>query len=322
MNSRFLETFIELARTPQLRRVAERLHATPSTISVRIRSLEEELGVELFEKTQNALTLTDAGRRLRPYAETVLKAVAELREAAQQSEVISGRVRVGIIETVVLTLLPDFMRQMRALYPGIEIDLTVDLTSNLIRRLADGELDLIICIGLDPIGPHIVSENLLSLKNRWVSRSGLLAPEADVAEVFRHPLMTQMSNSAPYNVTVNLIHKMAASHAIAAADVRIASTPSLAALVSLVKEGLGVAVVPGLLVKEELRSGELVQLGLPEPKPMVISQWHLIDARPVIRYTAQVFRRACIGYHRRNIGDDSVMLEVEGHDVDEADQDH
>lgn len=50
MNSRFLETFVELARTPQLRRVADRLHSTPSTISMRIRSLEEELGVKLLRK--------------------------------------------------------------------------------------------------------------------------------------------------------------------------------------------------------------------------------------------------------------------------------
>ena len=48
MNSRFLETFIALARTPHLRRVAERMHATPGALSMRIRSLEQELGVALF----------------------------------------------------------------------------------------------------------------------------------------------------------------------------------------------------------------------------------------------------------------------------------
>jgi DNA-binding transcriptional LysR family regulator len=71
MNSRFLETFIALARTPHLRRVAERLHATPGALSMRIRSLEEELGVQLFSADQKALALTDAGKRLQPKPLTV-----------------------------------------------------------------------------------------------------------------------------------------------------------------------------------------------------------------------------------------------------------
>lgn len=291
---------MELARTPQLRRVADRLHSTPSTISMRIRSLEEELGVALFEKSQNALVLTDNGRRLRPYAEAVLKTVTDLRDAAQQTEVISGKVRVGIIETVVLTLLPDFMMSMREAYAGIDVDLTVDLTSNLIRRFADGELDIIVCIGVDAIGPQIVTENLLSLRNLWVTRNGLLPTDADIPEVFRHPLLTQISNSAPYNATVSLIQQMATSCAIPLSELRIASTPSLAALVSLVNEGLGVAVVPGLLVKNELRSKSLVRLALPEPKPMLISQWRYVDARPIIRHTADIVREACTRYAQRD----------------------
>ena len=278
---------------------------------MRIRSLEEELGVELFEKTQNALVLTDTGRRLQPYAEAVLKTVTELYDAAQQTEVISGRVRVGIIETVVLTLLPDFMMLMREKYAGIEIDLTVDLTSNLVRRLTDGELDMIICIGVDPVGPHIVTENLVTLRNLWVSQNGLLQQDADIPEIFRHPLMTQISNSAPYNATVSLIQQMAASRGIPLSELRVTSTPSLAALVSLAREGLGVAVVPGLLVKEELLSKRLVQLNLPEPKPMLISQWHLIDARPVIRYTADVVRHSCAQYVLKNGVNDLVSLEME-----------
>ena len=141
---------------------------------MRIRSLEEELGVELFEKSQNALVRTDTGRRLRPSAEAVLKTVTDMCDAAQHTEVISGKVRVGVIETVVLTLLPDFMMSMREAYADIDVDLTVDLTSNLIRRFADGELDIIVCIGVDPIGPQIVTENLLSLRNLWVTRNGLL----------------------------------------------------------------------------------------------------------------------------------------------------
>ena len=120
--------------------------------------------------------------------------------------------------------------------------------------------------------------------------------------MFCHPLLTQISNSAPYNATVSLIQQMATSCAIPLSDLRIASTPSLAALVSLVNEGLGVAVVPGLLVKNELRSKSLVRLKLPEPKPMLIAQSCYVDARPIISYTSDIVREACIRYaHREDV---------------------
>lgn len=311
MNSKFLETFVELARTPQLRRVADRMHSTPSTISMRIRSLEQDLGVKLFEKTQNALVLTDTGRRLRPYAEAVLRTVGELSDAAQQSGAISGRVRVGIIETVVLTLLPDFMIMMRERYAGIEIDLTVDITTNLIRKLGDGELDLIVCIGVDPIGPHFVTENLLALRHLWVAKRELLRPNAEIADIFMHPIMTQISNSSPYNATVSHIQQMATLHAIPLSELRITSTPSLAALVSLAKEGLGVAILPGLLVREELHTGTLVQLSLPEPRPMMVSQWSKVDARPVIGYVAEVVRATSAEYFLKGGMGDLATLESE-----------
>ncbi|WMY87486.1 LysR family transcriptional regulator [Pseudomonas shirazica] len=90
MNTKLLETFVELARTPHLRKLAERLHATPSALSMRVKSLEEQLGVELFTSDNKMLSLTEEGRRLLPYAEAAISAFQELIGAASQVSGVGG----------------------------------------------------------------------------------------------------------------------------------------------------------------------------------------------------------------------------------------
>ena len=253
-----------------------------------------------FTAEQKSLALTDAGRRLQPYAQAVLKAVEELRQAAQPRDAVTGRVRVGMMETVVHTLLPDFVKAMGEQLPGVELDLSVDLTVNLIENLMRGELDLILCVGQEPRSPYVLAENLLNLSIHWIARKDLVDAQDALGQVFRHQIMTQMSNTAPYNAAVSVIQKLAADQGVPATRLRISSSPSLAALVALAREGLGVAVVPGLLVKEQLDRGELVQLPLPTPQPLTIAQWHALNASPATLCTAEIVQQVCAAYCARH----------------------
>jgi DNA-binding transcriptional LysR family regulator len=308
MNSRFLETFIALARTPRLRHVAERLHATPSALSMRIRSLEEELGVQLFAPAAKGLILTDAGRRLQPYAEAVVSAVDQLCKAARPSEAITGTVRVGVIETVVLTVLPDLMKLANAELPGVRLDLSIDLSVNLIEELQKGRLDLILCIAQEPGDPYTITENLITLPSHWVARKGLVARDKVEQDVFRHALLTQMRNTAPYNAAVSVAQSLAAQQRIPATSVRVSGSPSLAALVALVREGLGIGIVPGLFVRDDIERGQLETLALPSPQPAVIAQWHGLSASPAALSTAQIVQRACAAYCARHAAGDWIYL--------------
>ncbi|MDB5999161.1 MAG: LysR family transcriptional regulator, partial [Rhizobacter sp.] len=74
---------------------------------------------------------------------------------------------------------------------------------------------------------------------------------------------------------------------------------SLAALVSLVREGVGVGIIPGLLVKEQLDRGELVELALPAPPAFNVALSHQPDALPIVLRTAEVARQACKTYCKR-----------------------
>ena len=299
MNTKFVETFVMLARIGSVRRVAEHMNATPGAISMRLRSLEEELGVVLFDYDHKTLKLTQDGTRLLRHAESVIEATRGMQRAAKSDGEIGGRIRIGVLETAVHTWLPDLMKAMRTQLPKVELDLTVDLTVHLADQLMRGNLDFILRVGNDEATSYTVLEDLMSLPIHWVARQGLISKPNTVRKVLSHQLLTQVRGTSPHIAAVNLAHRLAAREGMALNDVRISGSPSLAALVSLVREGVGVGIIPGLLVKEHLDRGELVELPLPPPPAFSVALSHHRDALPVVLRTAEVARQACRSYCRR-----------------------
>jgi DNA-binding transcriptional LysR family regulator len=96
-----------------------------------------------------------------------------------------------------------------------------------------------------------------------------------------------------------MAQQLAAQNGMLSSDLRISGSPSLAALVSLVREGLGVAIMHGMLVAPQLESGELVELDLPTPPSFRITTWYPKNPAPGVTDTAQVLRRVCKSYCRR-----------------------
>ena len=299
MNTRFVETFVLLARIGSVRRVAERLHATPGAISMRVRALETELGVTLFDWDRKTLQLTADGQRLLRHAENLVDATRAIERIAKSPGEAGGRVKVGVNETVVHTFLPEMMKALAASLPGVEIDLTVDLTVNLADHLLRGDLDFVIRVAGDNDNPFVVTQNLLELPVHWIARKGSVPARDTLRKVLDKQLLTQMRGSAPYTAAVNLARELAAQHGLSPNDLRISGSPSLAALVSLVREGVGVAIMPGLLVKEHLERGELVDLSLPAPPPFRIASWYQKTAPAAVPQLADVVRRVCKAYSKR-----------------------
>jgi DNA-binding transcriptional LysR family regulator len=105
--------------------------------------------------------------------------------------------------------------------------------------------------------------------------------------------------TSPHIAAVTLAQQLAARQGMAPGDLRISGSPSLAALVSLVREGVGVGIIPGVLVKEQLERGELVELPLPSPPPFNVALSHQPNALPMVQRTAEIARQACKAYCKR-----------------------
>lgn len=298
MNTRFIETFVILAQLRSFRATARALHATPAAISLRIKSLEEELDTELIDRSSKEFRLTAGAEFLLGHAKAVVDATHRLQTAARKESVVRGRLRLGVIESVVHSWLTHYVRELNASYPELEIEMAVDTSSVLEKRLRARELDLVIRVeGID--SREILSEALAIYPVRWIARRDLLETRKEglIQRLLRLPLLTFARGTAPQRALEEIVAKLANLAAIPIEQTRITCLPSVAAIVQLVKDGYGVAAIPGLFVSEFLESGELVELPVqPAPPSIIVSMCRRAGAEMLVHAAAATARLVCAGY--------------------------
>lgn len=300
MNTRFVETFLTLARLGSFRATATAMHATPAAISLRIKTLEAELGVELIERDAPEFQLTANGERLLAHARSVVQATRSLQLAAQDETQVATRLRLGVIETVVHSWLPDYIRMLNLEYNRIVVDLTVDSSAILGPRLRAGELDLVIQV--EETAEHeasIVSTLLASYPVRWIARSDLIPASRakHVQTLLSKPVLTFGRGTAPQVAVETIVQALARRAGVPLAQTQVTCMPSVAVIVKLVRDGYGIAAVPALFVEPYLSRGELGQLQVrPLPPPIDVAMYYRDDADVGVLAASRVARNACDQY--------------------------
>ena len=107
---------------------------------------------------------------------------------------------------------------------------------------------------------HLMVENLLEVPVHWIARRGLVPRKDGLHKALGKQLLTQMRGTDPYEQAVAMAQQLAVQSGMVSSDLRISGSPSLAALVSLVREGLGVAIMHGMLVAPQLAPAQLQAL--------------------------------------------------------------
>jgi len=131
MDTRQLEYFVAVAEELNFTRAAARLFAVQSTVSAGIRSLENELGTTLFERSTKRVSLTAAGTRVLPEARAAIEAVDRVRSAAaENSHDIRGRLRVGIFTSLDYLDLPGLFGEFHERYPLVDLQLTASASGS------------------------------------------------------------------------------------------------------------------------------------------------------------------------------------------------
>ena len=142
---RQLEYFVAVARTLNFRRAAEECLVSQPALSAQIQQLETTLGVQLFERNKRRVLLTPAGRELSDRARRLLHDVGDLVASATTFHApLEGPLRLGVIPTVAPYLLPRALPSLRTRYPALQLFLREDQTASLVRRLDEGEIDVVL----------------------------------------------------------------------------------------------------------------------------------------------------------------------------------
>ncbi|QRF56845.1 LysR family transcriptional regulator [Variovorax paradoxus] len=294
MNTRFLETLVMLDRLKSFRETAQMLCATQAAVSKRIEALEEELGVQLVDRSQRSLRLTRIGEQVVAQAEQILALEKQLKRSVQPDAPPSGRVRIGVIETVVHTWLTPLIHLLSARLPAVEPDITVDTAHNLREQFRQRKFDLLIqnddVSELARSGESVVLA-LCSFPMRWVARPTLLphARTLRLEDLERVPLLSFSRTSGPRA-------HVKALFAGRAAEPRVCSFPSVQSIIQLTKGGFGVAAIPPVFVRQELTAGELEVRDGPALPPMAISLAHAEGTAPAVQAVARLTRTVVADY--------------------------
>lgn len=165
IDTKLLRSFLVVATEKSFATAAERLGCSPSTMSIRIRSLEEQLGHRLFDRARNNVKVTAAGQDLLPHARSFVAVHDRLIDRANTRRV-SGRVRLGVGEDHGSEMFSRLRQHLREGYTAIELDIVCQSSRALAEETLCGALDLAIVTSLE----GMPSGTLLSRRRlQWVA---------------------------------------------------------------------------------------------------------------------------------------------------------
>ncbi len=190
-----IRTFDRIAQDKSFTKAAAKLNVTQATVSMRMRALEELLGVSLFHRGRT-ITLTDQGMTFLPYARRILGAAQEAKEALRRSE--RGRVSIGSLRSLVTPLITESLLRFQAKYPSVDVVIHEGRQSQVATMLHEREIELgILCWpNLDPLVTDL--EPLLVMRERVP----LVATPAIVAELGPSPRIDDVLKRVPRLISI------------------------------------------------------------------------------------------------------------------------
>ena len=280
-----LEAFVQVAAHRSFSRAAEALFLTQPSVSARIQALERELGETLFERNGRAVRLTDVGGSFLPYAERVLKALQEGRDALEGMRNLEiGTLRLGSAFTVSAYVLPRILKEFRARHPRIDVSLRTGRSYHLLQMVLADEVQAAMVRSIS----HPVVQTIELYQDQVVLVTDPRHPFASLGkvtleEVGRQPLIL-FDRGSSYRGLIQGLFEEAGVIPNEAMEL-----DSMEATKKMVEEGLGIALLPRAAVERELALGFLVQLelhGTPMPRRRIalIYRQNRKHGRPVAAF--------------------------------------
>lgn len=166
MDPDLLRAFVAVAESGGFTAAARALNRTQSAVSLQIKRLEDQVGDPLFLRTSRSVELTDTGGTLLPYARRILRLQDEAA-AAVDALTQSRSLRFGISDEQALVYLPKVIAEFGPAYPDVQLEIVCDLSTNLVKKMEEGDLDLALAIRH---GPTASGEIIGHEKLVWVAR--------------------------------------------------------------------------------------------------------------------------------------------------------
>lgn len=256
-----LRVFEAVSRNGSMNRAAQELHTVQSNVTARIRALEEELGVSLFQRHARGVLTTPAGQRILPFVGRITRLLADATTAAKDDGVPSGPLHLGSLETTTALRLSPLLSQFAKAHPAVQLIVTTGTT----RKLLD---DVIACRieGAFVAGPvthpdlhqeTIFQEELVLITSRAIRTPAELVANPDLKTIVFQIGCSYRQRLESYLADIGIV------------TARPLEFGSLDAIVSCVAAGVGVSLLPKSVVADAWRKGLIAVHELPPERALV-----------------------------------------------------
>jgi LysR family transcriptional regulator, transcriptional activator of the cysJI operon len=257
-----LKVFRTVAERLSFRQAAETLYLTQPAVTQQVKILEDELGLQLFDRSGNTVKLTAAGQKLLSHAASMAEAVAAAeRDMAQFKGIASGKLHIGASTTIAQYVLPRLLGEFSAAYPAIKLSVVGANTEQVVSGVVNGTFALGLIEG-PAMRRELKAERFLTDELAVITSPANDGPEHEIvsAEMLSNSrLILREQGSGTRRVVETALRK--AGVRISRANV-IMELDSTEAIKSAVEAGLGIGFVPRRAIHKELKLGTVTALNV------------------------------------------------------------
>lgn len=264
-----IETFIQVAELCSFTKAAKKLGYSQSTVSFQIRQLEEDLKVQLLERINHTVALTEAGRKVLDYAHQLDRLTMNMRKELKPQPFITGHIRIAMADSLACWILQDHFEAFRREQPGITLKLMTASTQEMFRLLNQNEADLVYTLD-----QHFYNSDYIIADEEQIEAHFVAAPDflpvssrrVPVRELIQFPfLLTEKGMSYRRLMDEHL--------AQLSLEVRpVLEFGSADLLCRLVTQGAGISFLPDYVTEPALLEGRLIRLEVPDFAPQLWRQ--------------------------------------------------
>ncbi|MFI8146920.1 LysR family transcriptional regulator MumR [Acinetobacter sp. ABJ_C5_2] len=258
MNLKNLEAFYWVVTLNSFNKAATKLQTTQPAVSQKITSLENELGFKVLDRSLRQFKLTHKGMTLFKYAEKFMRLETDLVAELTENQHLTGTIRLGVSETIVYTWLVEYIEKVQQEFPKISVEIVVDLTPNLQEGVRTGDLDMAFLLG-PTLAFECIEQSLCNFELSFLAAPSFKGGIGQMSfkALMSHTILTYPKITYPYK-------ELKAKMKEKGIDEPLSITSySLATLLRLAEQGLGIAVVPTLTALKEITDGRLEILNTP-----------------------------------------------------------
>jgi DNA-binding transcriptional LysR family regulator len=280
-----LETFLAVATFGGFHRAAEALRVSQPAVSARIKALEQSLSVTLFARSRSGLTLSDAGRTLRPYAEQLLRTASLARQAVHELQPgKGGPLEIAAALSISVYFLPDVLKRFHRVHPKIMITIRSGHSKEVLDMVLGEEVEIGLARSLQHPEVETISlrdDPLLLMANPVHGPKH--ARRSRLEQVASWPLIFYERGSSDWTLTTSLFRRAGLVPNVAL------EVDSIETAKRMVERGLGLAFLPQMAVGQEIRRGKLSIVKILDAEPLGRSLDVIHPRHRPLRSEAQAF---------------------------------